>query len=183
MHTENKHIESILKGCLDEKRDAQKLLYREFHAYAMSICLRYAENRDDAVEIMNDGFLKVFKYLKSFDWEKPFKTWLRKIMINSALDHFKKHQQKLEQLEMEAGLRELVKESQLDLLSYEDLLDLIRKLPIAYRTVFNLYAIEGYKHEEIAEMLGISEGTSKSNYHKAKKKLQELLKIYFEVNE
>ena len=102
-------------------------------------------------------------------------------MINSALDHVKKYQQKLEQLEIEAGIREIVKESQLDTLNYEDLLDLIRKLPMAYRTVFNLYAIEGYKHEEIAEMLDINVGTSKSNYHKAKKKLQDLLKIYFEV--
>lgn len=102
-------------------------------------------------------------------------------MINSALDHVKKYQQKLEQLEIEAGIREIVKESQLDTLNYEDLLNLIRKLPMAYRTVFNLYAIEGYKHEEIAEMLDINVGTSKSNYHKAKKKLQDLLKIYFEV--
>ncbi len=102
-------------------------------------------------------------------------------MINSALDHVKKYQLKLEQLEIEAGIREMVQESQLDSLNYEDLLELIRKLPIAYRTVFNLHAIEGYKHEEIAEMLEISIGTSKSNYHKAKKKLQELLKIYFEV--
>ena len=93
----------------------------------------------------------------------------------------KKYQQKLEQLEIEAGIREIVKESQLDTLNYEDLLNLIRKLPMAYRTVFNLYAIEGYKHEEIAEMLDINVGTSKSNYHKAKKKLQDLLKIYFEV--
>ncbi len=147
----------------------------------MSICLRYGETRDDAVEIMNDGFLKVFKYIKTFDSKQPFKPWIRKIMINSALDHVKKYQLKLEQLEIEAGIRELVQESQLDSLNYEDLLSLIRKLPTAYRTVFNLFAIEGYKHEEIAEMLEISTGTSKSNYHKAKKKLQELLKIYFEV--
>ena len=147
----------------------------------MSICLRYGETRDDAVEIMNDGYLKVFKYIKTFDSNQPFKPWIRRIMINSALDHVKKYQQKLEQLEIEAGIREIVKESQLDTLNYEDLLNLIRKLPMAYRTVFNLYAIEGYKHEEIAEMLDINVGTSKSNYHKAKKKLQDLLKIYFEV--
>jgi len=182
LHVDNQHIEKILQGCIKQKRDAQKLLYKEFHGYCMSICLRYAENREDAVEIMNDGFLKVFKYIGSFDKEKPFKAWLRKIMINSTLDHIKKHQQKLEQLEMEAGLRALVKETQLDQLSYDDLLDLIRKLPQAYRTVFNLYAIEGYKHEEIAGMLNINVGTSKSNYHKAKQKLQELLKLYFEVD-
>lgn len=148
----------------------------------MSVCLRYGESRDDAVEMMNDGFLKVFTYIKSFDLGQPFKPWLRRIMINSALDHVKKYQLKMEHLEIEAGIRELVKESQLDALNYEDLLDLIRKLPVAYRTVFNLYAIEGYKHEEIAEMLQINVGTSKSNYHKAKKKLQELLKIYFELD-
>lgn len=181
MHQDNQHIATILKGCADQKREAQKALYKEFHGYCMSICLRYAETRDDAVEIMNDGFLKVFTYIKSYDLNLAFKPWIRKIMINSALDHIKKYQLKLEQLEIEAGLRELVQESQLDVLNYEDLLELIRKLPMAYRTVFNLYAIEGYKHEEIAEMLQINIGTSKSNYHKAKKKLQDLLKIYFEV--
>ncbi|WP_258100478.1 RNA polymerase sigma factor [Marinoscillum pacificum] len=181
MHLDNQHIASTLKGCAQQKREAQKILYKEFHGYCMSVCLRYGQTRDDAVEIMNDGFLKVFKYIKTFDTKQPFKPWIRKIMINSALDHVKKYQLKLEQLEIEAGIREMVQESQLDSLNYEDLLELIRKLPIAYRTVFNLHAIEGYKHEEIAEMLEISIGTSKSNYHKAKKKLQELLKIYFEV--
>ncbi|MEQ8471567.1 MAG: sigma-70 family RNA polymerase sigma factor [Marinoscillum sp.] len=181
MHSDNHHITSIINGCVRQKRDSQKLLYKEFHGYSMSICLRYAETREDAVEIMNDGFLKVFTYIKKFDANFPFKPWIRRIMINSALDHIKKYQIKLEQLEMEAGIRELVKETQLDELNYQDLLNLIRQLPLAYRTVFNLYAIEGYKHEEIAEMLGIQEGTSKSNYHKAKKKLQELLTKHFEV--
>ncbi|MBL3655826.1 RNA polymerase sigma factor [Fulvivirga sp. 2943] len=157
------------------------MLYEEYHGYCMSICLRYAESREDAVEMMNDGFLKVFNYIKSYDHARPFKTWLRRIMINSTLDHIKKYQIKLEQQEIEEGIRELISETQLDQLSYEELLGLIRELPLAYRTVFNLHAIEGYKHEEIAEMLNISTGTSKSNYFKAKKKLQELLRKYFEV--
>ncbi|WP_421875087.1 RNA polymerase sigma factor [Marinoscillum sp.] len=173
----------MIKGCARNKRSAQKELYREFHGYCLSICMRYSETREDAVEVMNDGFLKVFTYIRSFDQQQPFKPWIRRIMINSALDHLKKYQMKMEHLEMEAGLRELVKETQLDTLHYDELLELIRRLPMAYRTVFNLYAIEGYKHEEIASMLNISAGTSKSNYHKAKKKLQLLLKDYLEINE
>ncbi|MEO9477029.1 MAG: sigma-70 family RNA polymerase sigma factor [Cyclobacteriaceae bacterium] len=181
MHQQNLDIAKLIRGCARQKRSAQKDLYKEFHGYCLSICMRYAESREDAVEVMNDGFLKVFKYIKSFDTEKPFKPWIRQIMINCTLDHIKKNQIRIEQMEMEAGIKELVKETQLDNISYDEILEVIRQLPLAYRTVFNLHAIEGFKHEEVAEMLGINVGTSKSNYFKAKKKLQLLLKEHFEV--
>jgi len=102
-------------------------------------------------------------------------------MVNSALDFIKKQQRKLDNIEFEAELKELVDESGIDHLAYEDLLAMVRRLPVSYRTVFNLHAIEGYGHQEIAEMLGTSEGTSKSNFHKAKKKLQDMLKVHFDI--
>lgn len=183
MHSANQDIAEILNACMQQKRDAQKALYKKYHAYCLSITLRYAESREDAVEMMNDGFLKIFTYIKTFDFERPFRPWMRRIIINSTLDHLKKHQRKLEEIEMEAGLRELVQATQEDHMNYEEMLEMVRELPTAYRTVFNLHAIEGYKHEEIAEMLGINVGTSKSNYFKAKQKLQVQLKKYFGVEQ
>lgn len=172
----------LIKACLKGKRGAQKSFYKIYHGYALSICMRYATSREDAVEMMNDGFLKVFKYLERFDQSKLLKPWLRRLMINSALDHLKKYEQKMEAIAIEKQLRNLVSDTRSDAITYEELLDMVRMLPPAYRKVFNLYAIEGYKHEEIAQMLGISVGTSKSNYHKSKQKLRGLLSEYFGVN-
>ena len=143
--------------------------------------MRYANTREDAVEIMNDGFMKVFTYLKSFDLKKPFRPWLRRIMINASIDHFKRQSKHSVLVELGEASEKETSNEQLDSISYEEILDLVRELPPAYRAVFNLHAIEGYKHEEIAERLGISVGTSKSNYFKAKRKLQEHLNTFFEV--
>lgn len=131
---------------------------------------------------MNDGFVKAFKYLKNFDMDKSFHPWLRRILINCSIDHFKKENKHLLQVELEEASGAESHETQLDLITYDEMLEVVRKLSPAYRTVFNLHAIEGYKHEEIAEKLGISVGTSKSNYAKAKKKLQEYMNMFFEVD-
>ncbi len=182
MQEDPKYIKNLIEGCVSGKREAHKEFYMLFHAYAMSICLRYSSCREDAVEIMNDGFFKVFKYLQKFDQSRPLKPWLRKIMVNSALDHMKKFEQKLEEKYIDDQIKDLIGQSEPGIVSYEDILDMVRLLSPAYRTVFNLHAIEGYKHAEIATMLGITEGTVKSNYFKAKKKLQELLSIHFDLN-
>lgn len=183
MDNTNKKIAQLLKACVKNKREAQKELYKQFYSYSMSICMRYSHSREEAVEIMNDGFLKVFTYLKKFDMDKPFQPWLRRILINCAIDYFKKENKHTFQVELEEALgAESSLETQLDSITYDEMLELIRRLSPAYRTVFNLHAIEGYKHEEIAEKLGISVGTSKSNYSKARKKLQEYLYMFFEVD-
>ncbi len=179
MHSEGKQIESILRKCRKNNRGAQKKLYEIYYSYGMSICLRYAENRQDAVEIMNDGFMRVFQYIRKFNLDKPFKPWFRRIMINCAIDHFKKSQKQIETTQLDdAGtlLQENVLEGRI---SYADMISIVQRLPDAYRTVFNLIAIEGYKHEEVAAILNISIGTSKSNYHRARQKLQEYLTNYF----
>ena len=141
----------------------------------MSVCLRYAKSEDDAVEVLNDGFLKVFKNLKKFDQTRSFKAWLRTILINTALDHYRKEKKHMHQEDI-SEVRNLDSGKRTDAdLSYEELLQLVQRLSPAYRTVFNLYVIDGYKHHEIADMLGISEGTSKSNLTKARANLRDMI--------
>ncbi len=173
-------LTEVLLGCLKENRQSQKLLYEKFYGYGMSVCVRYAKNEDDAIEILNDGFLKVFNGLKKFDLNRPFKPWFRKIVINEAINHFKKHEKRMKNEQIKEAESSHSIDDILSKIAYEEVVTMIQTLSAAYRTVFNLYVIDGYKHEEIAEMLGISEGTSKSNLSKAREKLQKLVKEKFE---
>lgn len=171
-----------MEGCLRAHRLSQKLLYQAFYNYSMSICLRYAGNRDEASEILNDAFMKIFTNLRAFDLSKPFKPWLRKILINTAINHYHKKQREVKVEEMQKAKKELDSERILSGISYQEVIALLQKLPPAYRTVFNLYVIEGYTHEEIAGMLNIAPGTSKSNLFKAKEQLKVILKDFFEAD-
>lgn len=166
-------IVDIIEGCRQWKRSSQEALYRQFFGYAMAICLRYASNKDEAVEILNDGFLKIFNHIQSYDTSRPFKSWLSKIMANTAIDHLrsKKKISFSEDITQAYDLG-MSDDKALDKLAYEELLQLVQDLPPAYKTVFNLYVMEGFQHQEIADLLGISEGTSKSNLFKAKRILK-----------
>lgn len=171
----DQNLDLLIQGCLKKDRQSQKLLYKQFYGYAMSICMRYTRNHEDAVEVLNDSFLKVFLRIGQYDRKREFKSWFRKILVNSALDKLKKelknkNQIQIEDLEISSG-----QISQQETFQQNDLLSLIQKLSPAYRSVFNLYVIDGYNHEEIADMLGISSGTSKSNLAKARMRLKELL--------
>lgn len=147
-----------------------------FYAYGMSIALRYADTREQAVVILNDAFLKVFDNIKKYDTQRPFKPWLRRIIINTAIDHYHKNQRKEEMSEAEFSVYHLAEdESIISGISYQEIIDMMHQLTPVYRTVFNLYVIEGFKHEEIAEILGITVGTSKSNLAKAKKNMRVIL--------
>ena len=169
-------------ACALNKRESQKLIYNSFYGYAMAICDRYTSNEEDAVEILNDGFLKVFKEIHHYspayaDVVSSFKGWLRKIMVYTAIDHFRKyHKHKmvmdLDQVVMQVPSRG---EDAVDKLSYEEIIRGIQELSPGYRTVLNLFIIEGLSHDEIAEQLGISTGTSKSNLSKARRHLQKIL--------
>jgi RNA polymerase sigma-70 factor (ECF subfamily) len=171
-------LPDLLAGCLRNQRQSQELLYKQFYGYAMSVCLRYAPTRDSALEVLNDGFLKVFTRLDQYNPAQPFKGWLRRIMINSAVDHYRQevrhhNQENLDQ----AG--QLIATDTVDAysqLAHEDLLMLIQRLSPAYRLVFNLYVMDGFTHEEIAGQLGISVGASKSNLARARENLRQLLK-------
>lgn len=171
-------LSDLLAGCLRNQRQSQELLYKQFYGYAMSVCLRYAPTRDSALEVLNDGFLKVFTRLDQYDPAQPFKGWLRRIMINSAVDHYRQevrhyNQDNLEQAEQLSAPDAVDAYSQL---AHEDLLLLIQRLSPAYRLVFNLYVMDGFTHEEIAGQLGISVGASKSNLARARENLRQLLK-------
>ncbi|MVM29526.1 sigma-70 family RNA polymerase sigma factor [Spirosoma sp. HMF4905] len=170
-------LTDILAGCLRNHRRSQELLYRQFYGYAMSVCLRYAPTRDEALEVLNDGFLKVFTRLDQYDPAQPFKGWLRRILINSAIDHYRqevRHQH--EDVDKVAQVAVSEAADAFSQLSYEELLGFVQRLSPAYRLVFNLYVMDGFTHEEIAGQLGISVGASKSNLARARENLRQLLK-------
>ena len=170
-------LSDILAGCMRNHRQSQELLYRQFYGYAMSVCLRYAPGREEALEVLNDGFLKVFTRLDQYDSAQPFKGWLRRILINAAIDHYRqevRHQHEaIEPLEQTVVSETPNAFSQL---AHNDLMELIQRLSPAYRLVFNLYVMDGFTHEEIAGQLGISIGASKSNLARARENLRQLLK-------
>ena len=171
-----------VEACALNNRGSQKILYNSFYGYAMAICDRYANKQEDAVEILNDGFLKVFKEIHHYrpayaDVVSSFKGWLRKIMVYTAIDNFRKnHKHKLvTQLDNIVFQLPTVHEDAIEKLSYEEIIRAVQELSPGYRTVFNLFIIEGMSHDEIAGQLGISNGTSKSNLSKARKQLQKIL--------
>ena len=179
----SQEIENIVSGCVKLQRDSQKKFYTYFYSYSMSICLRYANTDDDAMEIANDGFLKIFKELSSFvarydDMEASLKGWMKRIMVNTAIDHYRKNQKHQSNVSIDDNMFHLSEngETSIDKMSYEEIFRIVQQLSPVYRTVFNLYVIEGYKHEEIAKKLKISVGTSKSNLAKAKLNIQKMLK-------
>jgi RNA polymerase sigma-70 factor (ECF subfamily) len=141
----------------------------------MKICLRYAEHKEEAVEIVNDGFMRVFNNLSKYDQSRAFNSWLSTIMINTSIDYYRKRTRrtKMEELNDSHELEE--KEHILSRINYDDLIKLVQKLSITYRTVFNMFVIDGYTHEEISEKLSISVGASKSNLFKARNRLKEML--------
>lgn len=147
-----------------------------FYAYGMSIALRYGNSRVEAVEILNDAFMKAFENIRKYDLNKPFKPWLRKIIVNTAINHFHKNNKVYKWEDLEQAKNKLVtEESVISGINYDEIVEMVQELSPAYRTVFNLFVIEGFRHEEIAELLGISVGTSKSNLYKAKRNLRVML--------
>lgn len=173
-----KTLPELLEGCLRNDRKCQELLYKQFYGYAMGVCMRYVPNRDEALEVVNDGFLKIFQKVQMYDADKPFKAWLKKVMINTALDFYRQNvkfqnHDDISSIENTAVASE--SHSAYSQLEYNELIGLIQQLTPSYRAVFNLYVIDGYSHEEIAQKLGISEGTSKSNLARARENLRSML--------
>ncbi len=174
--------EKILQGCKKGKQRYQEELYHLLAPRMYGLCLKYANNRDDAKDIMQDGFVKVFGKIDQFGEKGSFEGWVRRIMINTALEKYRS-QVTMYSLDERMPLSdEGVQSTVIDHLSAEDLLALIGQLTPKYRMVFNLYAIDGYSHKEIGEMLGISEGTSKSNLSRARLILQEKVRELYTVS-
>ena len=175
----NGELWHIIQGCTALNRDSQKKLYNIFYGYAMSVSLRYAATHDDALEIVNDGFLKLFKEIRLF---KPhydnhylaLKGWVKQLMIFTAIDHYRKNAKHQHGAVTEDDAAHIYMYAS-DKMSFDEIRKMIQQLSPAYRTVFNLFVIDGFSHEEIARQLGISVGTSKSNLSKAKMRLQQML--------
>ncbi|MBL4706926.1 MAG: sigma-70 family RNA polymerase sigma factor [Flavobacteriales bacterium] len=171
-------VNALVGLCCKGKRNAQEELYRHFYAYALTVCLHYCEDRAEAEDVLIEGFTKAFKNIKQFDQTKDFKPWFRKLLVHSAIDYHRKYNK------VKTSDNSLVVEvsdvglSGLHQLQYNDLMAILQQLPTQYRLVFNLYEIEGFKHEEIAEKLGIETSTSKSNLSRAKFKLRKMLESY-----
>src|SRR6476619_768608 len=166
----------LIEGCIEGNRKMQYELYQRFAAKMYGVCLRYASNAEEAEDVLQEGFIKVFKKLHSFRSEGSFEGWSRRIFVNTAIEQCRRKTYLQPITEREEGTIEGKYLSVLDSLAKRDVIALVQELSPGYRTVFNMYVIEGYTHREIADALGISEGTSKSQLSRAKLILQDLLK-------
>lgn len=171
----------LFRRCLEGESRAQELLYKRYFSFAMSLCMRYSRDKYEAMQIVNDSYMKVLRNIREFDSSKSFRSWYGRILINSAVDNYRrnlKHSSHL-QISNEMEADEEQEPSISAELSVNEILSLFNRLPDNYRLTFNLYEIEGYSHEEIGQMLGISPSTSRSNLSRAKKILRELYKKNF----
>jgi len=165
----------IIKGCLDNDRNAQKAVYDEFYGKMMAVCLRYSSGEDDAHEMVQEGFLKVFKSIKSFKESESLDIWIKKIMIEAFVKVIRENKGKRSIVSTvyanKAGKDKPVEMSDKDIIAkakQDDMLKAIQELTTGYRIVFNLFLMDGYSHREIADILDVSEETSKSNFEKAR---------------
>lgn len=165
-------LDKIVAGCKKGKNSAREKLYSTYSSQLYGLCLRYAKNTDDAKDIMQEGFIKIFQKIDQYKGFGSFEGWMKRIMVNCALEKYRNMYYLNEYDDTYSHKENLIDEGQADSLSEKELLLLIEQLPTKYRMVFNMYAIEGYSHKEIADILKISEGTSKSNLSRARGILQ-----------
>ena len=172
------HIPSesdLIKGCIEGNPEMQKLLYDQFSSKMYGVCLRYAENTEDASDVMQEGFIKVYKSLPKFRGEGSFEGWIRRIFINTSIEHFRRKVKLYNVTEVQENTIEDTELDALDSLETKDILKILNELSPGYKQVFNMHVIEGYSHKEIADVLGITEGTSKSQLARAKGVLKKII--------
>ena len=173
---DNSTFIQLLERCQANDRLSQAQLYRMYYNYGMTVASRYAPNRDDASEILNDAFVRTMQNLDKFNRELPFKAWFNKILVRCAINYYRRFTVKRLDAQPISDAEEQPFDAEiLSGLSAQEILKLVQQLPQSYRLAFNLYVIEGFTHPEISEMTGISEGTSKSNLFKARKRLMEMM--------
>jgi len=167
----------IIKGCAKHDRKAQQMLYDKYSRFLLGICMRYATDRSEAEDILQDSFLKIFFSIGDFSGTGSFAGWMRKVAVNTAITHYHKNLKHRYHIEIEeyVSVETGTSSFEEDLFTSDELYKVMNDLPAGYRMVFNLYAVEGYKHKEIAEMLGIDTNTSKSQYSRAKAVLRDKL--------
>lgn len=169
--------EQLVKRCLEKDTLAQKQLFEFYSRRMMGVCLRYSQDGEEAQDVLQMGFIKVFEKLDMYNFKGSLEGWIRKIIVNTALDNIRKNKKFMNDVEMDKVDYQLHNhtENAVDSLSAQDLLNVIKEMPPGFRTVFNMFAIEGYSHKEIAEELNISVNTSKSQYSRARAHLQKIL--------
>ncbi len=179
----NEPLIDLVNGCVNKNRKSQEIVFKKFHGKMLGICMRYSKDKEEARDILQDSFIKVYSNIKNYGGNGSFEGWIRRIVTNTAIDFYRRHKHS----EVRAG-SEIVESTgesitedegeEPDYLSIspKEILNAVQNLSPAYRTVFSLYAIDGFSHKEIAEKLGINEGTSKSNFSKAKVNLRKALK-------
>jgi RNA polymerase sigma factor (sigma-70 family) len=168
-------LSDIVKQCIENKPKAQKELFDILSPKMYAICLRYAKNNDEAKDILQEGFIKMFKYLGQFEGKGSFEGWVKRIFINTSIEFYRKAQREATTNSLDIAENQPFESHILSNLKVDDLMAIVQKLPTGYRTVFNLFIIEGYGHEEIAKMLNVSENTSKSQLFKARQHLQAII--------
>lgn len=178
MSASSNHIPSesdLIKGCIEGNPQMQRLLYDRFSSMMYGVCLRYSDNTEDANDVMQEGFIKVYKSLSKFRGEGSFEGWVRRIFINTSIEHYRKKVKLYNVGEVQENTIEDNELNVLDSLATKDILNIINELSPGYKQVFNMHVIEGYSHKEIAEMVGITEGTSKSQLARAKGVLKKII--------
>ena len=183
-------VEKLVTACIRNDRPSQQIFYKMFYGKMMAVCMRYTRNREEAQDILHDGFIKVFSKLKSFENKGSLEGWVRRLIVNNAIDYVRCRKDYF----MPAGdedfadsmpdeHEDILEVEKLKQIKAEKIISLIQHLSPAYRTVFNMFVIENMSHQEIADYLGISVGTSKSNLAKAKEKLKELFEKHYNEDE
>lgn len=168
--------EAILQGCLKNQPVAQQELYSRYSPKMLSVCYRFARNREDAEDMLQEGFIRVFTQIHQFQSKGSFEGWIRRIIVHTCINHLKKHKKFNDSVDITQAQTVSVREDSVpSIIQAKQVIECIRTLPIGYRTVLNLFAIDGYTHREIANMLDIEESTSRSQYTRAKAMLEQIL--------
>jgi RNA polymerase sigma factor (sigma-70 family) len=168
--------ETILKGCIDNHPPAQKALYEKYSGKMLAVCYRYSHNREDAEDMLQEGFIKIFSQIHTFENRGALEGWIRRIIVHTCINILKKNKRFNESVDIIYASGIQVREESIpSIIQAKEVVECIRLLPIGYRTVLNLYAIEGFSHKEISSMLDIEESTSRSQYTRAKAMLEDVL--------
>ncbi len=166
----------ILAGCLQNDPSAQRELYNRYSPKMLSVCYRFSQSREDAEDMLQEGFIKVFSQIHTFQNKGAFEGWVRRIIVHTCINFLKKNKKFSENVDLDhAGFLEVKEETIPSIMQARQIIECIRLLPLGYKTVLNLYALEGYSHKEIGEMLDIEESTSRSQYTRAKAMLENIL--------
>lgn len=168
--------EMLLQGCMSNDAHAQQVLYQQFSPKMLSVCYRYAKSREDAEDMLQEGFVKVFMQISRYENRGSLEGWILRIIVHTCINHLKKFKKFNDVIDLAYASNVIIREDNIPgIVQAKQIVECIRSLPIGYRTVLNLYAIEGYSHKEIGAMLDIEESTSRSQYTRAKNMLEEIL--------